>query len=74
MLTLGKFREVTQHLPEDTPMVYAWTWAPVEHLAYGSYCGRGAPMMLIVGTTGSAPDWNDAAFHNETLYEESKHD
>jgi len=64
-MNLGDFRKATEGLPDDTPILYAWTWSSPEDLCLGTYLSGGGPSSLLLD--GDRGLWEEQ-FHNQVLW------
>lgn len=47
-MTVGELRKALAHLPDDMPVVYAWTWLSPRDLCTGNRRGTGPVECLLL--------------------------
>lgn len=62
MLTVRKLKQAIQHLPDETPVVYAWTWVSPRDLCLGRRRGNGPDECLLLdgNLSGKAKKFGNA--------------
>jgi hypothetical protein len=69
MLTVGELREAILHLPDETPVIFAWTWLSPRDLCLGRRRGDGSIKCLLLDGNLSA---KAKKFGNTILWQEAK--
>lgn len=66
-MTVGELRKALAHLPDDMPVVYAWTWLSPKNLCTGRRRGTGPfECLLLDGNLGRKAE----EFGNTILWQE----
>lgn len=67
-MTVGQLKEATKDVPDDTPIVYAWTWGNLELVSLGSYLGTGGDC-LILGATIKPGEYDNTVLFGDRGHE-----
>jgi hypothetical protein len=68
MLTVRELKEAIQHLPDETPVLYAWTWLSPKDMCIGRRRGTGSVECLLLDGNLSA---KAKKFGNTVLWQEA---
>jgi hypothetical protein len=67
-MNVGELRKVLENLPDDMPVVYAWTWLPPMDVCTGRRRGNGSAECLLFDGNLSA---KAQKFGNTILWQEA---